>query len=155
MIYPPAYQGYPAGYDVAHLPASKGGGMPRFFGVRPLELGAHSDAAVGTNGGIATVDRDGRAGDELRLVAGEESDEVGDFLRLADAPCRVQVCVLFEGRLVDEGGADDARGDCVHTDALLRVHRPGGAGHVHDAALRRPSKRCCSRRPRVRTSKQD
>ena len=32
---------------------------------------------------------------------------LGDFLRLADAPCRVQVCVLLEGRLVDQRGADD------------------------------------------------
>src|SRR5690242_5321786 len=90
----------------------------------------------GSDGRIAAVDRYGRAGDELSLLAREEGDEVGDFLRLADATGRVQFCILLESRLVDERSADDARGYRVHADALLRVHRPGGAGHVHNAAFR-------------------
>lgn len=97
---------------------------------------APTGARVNLDGGVATIDRDRCAGDELGLVAGQEDDQVGDLLGFAHASCRVQLGVLFQGRRVDQRGANNTRCHRIHADSFLGIHGASCPGHVDDAALR-------------------
>src|SRR6185312_7879645 len=90
---------------------------------------------------IAAVDRDRRAGDEVRRGARQEHGDAGEVLRLAPAARRRarQHALMQAGhlraRIAREVGVDPAWQHSIHLDVVLG---PGGSerlGELHDAAL--------------------
>src|SRR5258706_15830128 len=98
-------------------------------------LVALAGTAAAEDGGDAAVDGDGRAGDERRVVAGEEGDQAADLLGLTDATDGVGGAEHAEDlgvavRRSEDGGVDDAGADRVDADA---VAGEVGGGGLHES----------------------
>src|SRR6185437_10216681 len=76
----------------------------------------------------AAADADGLAGDERCLVRGEERDDVGDVVRLAESPERDRLSEglpqLRPGERREQRGVGGAGADAVDPD-LVACHLPG------------------------------
>src|SRR5262249_58277592 len=95
----------------------------------------------------AAVDPVATAGAEGGLVAGEEEDEFGDFLRPPDAAERMEAAPFGDralgvaategvGSVFEHRGSDAAGGDARAADVLVGVVEGDGRREADDAALR-------------------